>query len=173
MTRRWFSKLITAAPITAPLASKVLSEGIVEGDLGSVPFAGPLIPPKNWARNALDQQGVNLYPGSLAKGFRSTPKSEHYKFLETSLKDIKNYKRSAHKILYPCQKIHNCNPGYIPQSSGVQQNKQRFRLRYQSPGEKWARDRAVNLWNLRRKTTLAEEWEAAKNEIMEACSIEI
>ena len=173
MTRRWFSKLLSTAPITAPLASKVLAEGGATSDLSlgqyNIPVAGRAYPtpPQNWhpdARNILEQNGAKFY---------STPKSEHYKFLETSLRDINNYKRSAHKILYPCQKIHNCNPGYIPQSSGVQQNKQRFRLRYQSPGEKWARDRAVKLWNLRRKTTLAEEWEAAKNEIMEACSIEI
>ena len=171
MTRRWFSKLLSTAPITAPLASKVLAEGGATSDLSlgqyNIPVAGRAYPtpPQNWhpdARNILEQNGAKFY---------SAPKSEHYKFLEHTLKQHLNRKHSNCFSYF--RKIHDCNPGYIPQVSAVQHNKQRFRLRYQTWGQKWQRDQAIKLWNLRRKTTLAEEWEAAKTEIMEACSIEI
>jgi len=169
MTRRWFSKLITAAPIAAPLASKVLAEGV--STLDNIPTPPPFnfnrvaIPP-NW-----NLEGDTLVERSLATGFRSTSKSAHYQWLEKSYNTIREDK--VNNFFSSYRKIHNCNPGYIPQVSGVQANKQRFRVRYQSPGQKWERDETVRLWNLRRKTTLAEEWEAAKNEIMEACSIEL
>ena len=165
MTRRWFSKLITAAPVTAPLASKVLAEEGATKTLALPDFTRRAIPP-NW-----NVEGNTLIERSLAKGFRSTPKSEHYKFLEHTLKQHLNRKHSNCFSYF--RKIHDCNPGYIPQVSAVQHNKQRFRLRYQTWGQKWQRDQAVKLWNLRRKTTLAEEWESANNEIFEACSIEL
>lgn len=172
MTRRWFSKLLTAAPLTAPLASKVVAEGLNSESLGENPW-------RNHSLNIMEKSGLifpqgnpELYPRATA--FPSTSsKSPHYKFLEKSLKALNEDKHKYYGVAPPPRKIHNCNPGYIPKVSGVDYNKQRFRMRYQSPGQKWDRDTAVKLWNLRRKTTLAEEWEATKNEIMEACSIEI
>lgn len=162
MTRRWFSKLIT----TAPLASKVLAEEGATKTLALPDFTRAAIPP-NW-----NMEGNTLVERSLAKGIRSTPKSPHYQFLEKSLKLHKDNREFGYIMRYPIIRQHD-NRVALNGGSSYDVNRKAFALRYNSKDSKWHRDKAVKLFNLRRKTTLAQEWESAKNEIMEACSIEL
>ena len=166
MTRRWFSKLITAAPIAAPLAAKTVAEDINCGVLDTSNLVGragtavqgfpcPPVPP-------------DLFPGSME--FRSTSKSAHYKWLEKTAKQLKDENTWGKR--YQHIKQHD-NRVALNYGTSVERNRKTFTLKFNSNIPKWQRDTKVKLWNLRRKTTLAEEWESAKTEIMEACSIEV
>ena len=163
MTRRWFSKLITAAPIAAPLASKVVAENINCGVLDTKQFYGPPL-------SGMLSKSVppDLFPGPME--FRSTSKSAHYKWLEKTAKQLKDENTWGKR--YQHIKQHD-NRVALNYGTSVERNRKTFTLKFNSNIPKWQRDTKVKLWNLRRKTTLAEEWESAKTEIMEACSIEL